>query len=64
MIGEFFKGNVNDVVDELIAESTSCKGMTVGEWLRKRRDREEIDAKKLGISVEEYRKRIRGKEGG
>ena len=48
------KGKIKDVCAELEEEAKRCKRITVGEWLHQRRVEE---AMKLGISVEELRRK-------
>ena len=43
MLGEFIKGNVRDVVAELQAEAQKHKGITVGEWLKKRKAERSVE---------------------
>jgi hypothetical protein len=59
MQGEFFKGDIKDVCAELKREAERCKGMTVGNWLRKRRLERAI-AEQFGVTEDEYRRELRG----
>ena len=52
---ENYKGECTDTAQN--------KGVTVGSWLRQRRD-DEAEANKLGMTFEEYRACIYGKKGG
>jgi GH24 family phage-related lysozyme (muramidase) len=58
MQGEVFRGDVKDVCAELKKEAQRCKGMTVNEWLRRRRIEKAL-AEQFGCSVEEVRKIIK-----
>ena len=43
MLGEFIKGDGKDVVAELQAEAQKYKGITVGEWLKKRKAERDVE---------------------
>ena len=58
MKGEFFKGDVKEVCNELKEELERCGNMPVYKWLALR-NLEKIEAEQFGIDVKNFRKKYK-----